>query len=81
MANIQIGLIQLVTTTGPVMANIQIGFSEIQDSDVTVWELFGEITNQTCQFCGHIKYRSLVEERLENYAFRSSGQLSDKNVI
>jgi hypothetical protein len=79
--HLSLGLIQTVTTTGPVMANIQIGFSEIQDSDVTVWELFGEITNRTCQFYGHIKYRSLVEELLENYTFRSSGQLSDKNVI
>jgi len=60
------------------MANIQIGFSKTRDSNVTVWDLFEEITNQTCPFCGRTKWGSFGEELLENYTFRSSGQLSDK---
>jgi hypothetical protein len=60
------------------MANIQSGFSEIQDLDVTVWELFDKITSWTCPFRGRTKCRSFVEEFLENYTFWSSTQLSDK---
>lgn len=60
------------------MANIQNSFSEIQVSDVTVWDLLAEITNWTCPFCGRTKYRCFVEELLENYTFWSSRQLRDK---
>jgi len=60
------------------MANIQSGSSEIQASDVNVWDLFDEITNWTCPFCRRTKCRSFVEELLENYTFWSSRQLNDK---
>jgi len=58
------------------MANIQSGFSEIRDSDVTVWDFFDEITNWTCPFVG--VQRSFVEELLENYTFWSPKHLSNK---
>ena len=66
-----------VTTTVSVMANIQSAFSEIQDSDVTVLDLFDEIKDWTCPFFWAYKmqkFRGRTSWKLYILEFKATGR-------